>query len=87
MSHHVRFNGKRLDPAVAAKMLLPSDTWLVCPECGSGMVQAVEPKFTTRFADEGDRTIPRMQDRWCLECQHRWATVLPPLFQAEVRPR
>lgn len=86
MTHYLVFHGRRLDPREAAKTLLPSDTLLVCPHCSSGMVQACEPRLTTRFPDEGDATIPRMQDRWCLDCGHRWATVLPPTFQAQVDP-
>lgn len=86
MSHHIFIHGRRLDPREAAQQLMPSDTLLVCPHCSSRMVQTVEPKLTTRFEDEARVMVPRMQDRWCLDCGHRWATVLPPELQAQVNP-
>lgn len=87
MAHEILIHGKRLDPKDAGKTLLPSDTLLVCPRCESRMVQTVEAKLTERFPDESRLTVPRMQDRWCLDCGFRWATVLPPTFQAQVHPK
>jgi len=87
MSHTILVNGKRLEPKDARKILMPSDTLLVCPHCESRMVQAVPPKLTARFVDETHLTVPRLQDRWCLDCGYRWATVLPPEFQARAIPQ
>lgn len=58
---------------------LPSDTSLFCPACGGGRLEATEAKEVWKDG-------ARQQDRWCLECGHRWVTVLPPRFQAELVP-
>ncbi len=58
---------------------LPCDTELVCPQCGSRRLEATAPK-------EVWKNGARQQDRSCLPCGHRWVTVLPPKFQAELVP-
>ncbi len=58
---------------------LPSDTSLACPECEGQKLQATAPKEVWKGG-------ARQQDRWCLACGHRWVTVLPPRFQAELIP-
>lgn len=58
---------------------LPSDTMFACPECESTQLKAAEAKEIWSGG-------ARQQDRWCEECGHRWITVLPPRFQAELIP-
>ncbi len=58
---------------------LPSDTMLVCPHCLSRHLEATSAK-------EVWQNGARQQDRWCVDCGHRWMTVLPPRFQAELIP-
>lgn len=58
---------------------LPSDTDLVCPQCEGAQLRAAEAKEVWRAG-------ARQQDRWCEDCGHRWITVLPPRFQAELIP-
>ena len=58
---------------------LPSDTAFICPHCGSQKLKATEAK-------EVWKNGARQQDRWCVDCGHRWVTVLPPRFQAELVP-
>lgn len=58
---------------------LPSDTLFFCPECNGGELKSGE-------AREVWKRGARQQDRWCLDCGHRWVTVLPPRFQAELIP-
>lgn len=76
--HHVIINGKRYTPQEAARIQLPLDTVLRCPCCNGGHVEAVDALTGVRFPDEIRFFIPRQQDRWCLDCGHRWMTVLPP---------
>lgn len=79
----------RLDPAKARELAQPLDTDLYCPECSSAQVAANAALATERFFDKGfsgghrsdmelAETVPRLQDRQCLECGHEWTTVLPP---------
>ncbi len=58
---------------------LPSDTVLACPNCEGQKLKATAPKEVWKHG-------ARQQDRWCLDCGHRWITVLPPQFQAELIP-
>jgi len=59
---------------------LPSDTDMICPQCESSKgLRATEAKEVWRDG-------ARQQDRWCVECGHRWVTVLAPKFQAELIP-
>ena len=58
---------------------LPSDTMLVCPQCGNDRLEASEAKEVWQGG-------ARKQDRWCKGCGHQWVTVLAPRFQAELIP-
>lgn len=66
------------------RALQPQDTLLACPQCsahkdhlGRPVVQANAPREVWRYG-------ARQQDRWCLACGHRWVTVLPPTYEANV---
>lgn len=87
MSHEIRIGGKLLDPKKATANLLPLDTDLVCPECGSTHVCAGEARTVARIGMEYKDGIPRMQDRRCLSCNHRWPCVLPPVTYQLHAPR
>lgn len=71
-------NGRPFTPERALREQLPLDTMLVCPECEGRHVEAWEPHTTIRLGGEAQHFIPRQQDRRCLDCGHRWTTVLPP---------
>lgn len=73
-------NGRPLSPQEAVRNQLPLDTILRCPACNSNEVMAKQALTTTRLDGETRDTVPRQQDRWCLNCGHRWAAVLVPEF-------
>jgi hypothetical protein len=81
----ILIDGKPFPPERALREQLPLDTLLVCPECGSHDVEAREPKTTIRLGGEAQNFIPRQQDRYCLACNHRWVTVLPPVVYNDPR--
>lgn len=83
MALQIYVHGKPLDPLKAAKEFLPLDLFYVCPNCGSRHVQARPPQTIddlSREAGVGQHKcwIPRQQDRWCLDCDHRWTAILAP---------
>jgi hypothetical protein len=76
-------HGKPLDPQKAAGAFLPLDLFYVCPACGSRQVLAKPARTIDDLSKEvgvGQHKvwIPRQQDRWCLDCNHRWTAVLAP---------
>jgi len=64
--------------------LLPMDTLLACPMCNAHTDHLGRPAVEALPAKEVWRHGARKQDRWCLVCGHRWVTVLPPTFAAEL---
>ncbi len=58
---------------------LPSDTTYACPQCEGQHLKAMRAKEVWKDG-------ARQQERFCLDCDHRWITVLPPRFQAELIP-
>jgi len=61
--------------------LLPGDTVFACPNC-----EVTGEALKAGKPSEVWRGGARQQDRWCEQCGHRWTTVLPPKFQAEMIP-
>lgn len=87
MTLHIFINGQRLDPARAVRDARPLDTMLVCPACNGGHVDARDAKTVEQIVGdsrliisslEHKQFVPRLQDRRCLDCGHRWQCVLPP---------
>lgn len=83
MAIQILVHGKPLDPREAASGFLPGDVFYVCPECGSKNVKARPPQtiddLGVQFGDHQYKCwIPRKQDRWCLDCDHRWTAILAP---------
>ena len=83
MAIQILIHGKPLDPRTAAKEFLPLDLFYSCPQCGSAHVLAKPPRTIDDLSKEVGvgqykEWIPRQQDRWCLDCQHRWTAVLAP---------
>lgn len=78
-------NGKPLDPHKAAGEFLPQDIFYICPMCGSKHVRARPARTIEDMGGRGTGMekqyqgwIPRQQDRWCVDCDHRWTAVLAP---------
>lgn len=79
MAHLILIHGKPLDPQKAAGAFLPLDLFRVCPECNSRNVLAKDAKRLENLGgSQAPVWIPRMQDRWCQDCNHRWSAVLAP---------
>jgi DNA-directed RNA polymerase subunit RPC12/RpoP len=74
----IRVNGQLLSPDRAIREGLPADTPLACPECESRDVAAKPALTMEQLGGESKAFTPRLQDRRCLRCGHRWQTVLPP---------
>jgi hypothetical protein len=84
VAHVILIHGKPLDPQKAANAFLPLDLFYVCPECGSRHVLAKEPRRIDNLGGhQAPVWIPRMQDRWCQDCGHRWSAVLAPEMLAK----
>jgi hypothetical protein len=84
-------NGKRLDPKEAAAQARPLDTALICPHCLGGNVGVQTTQLPHRFKLDGHlehgALVPRVQDRYCLDCGNQWATILPPTSFTDGMPR
>lgn len=78
MGHLILINGKPLDPQKAAGAFLPLDMFYVCPDCGSKHVLAKEARAIDDLGGQHKLWIPRLQDRWCQECGHKWTATLAP---------
>lgn len=78
----IMINGRPLDPKRAARELRPLDSFLICPACNGGHVQAKDALTIEQFGKGSDiehaDLVPRLQDRNCLDCGLRWSSVLPP---------
>lgn len=84
MAHVILVHGKPLDPRKAAGAFLPLDLFYVCPNCSSRQVLAKEAKRLDNLGGhQAQAWIPRMQDRWCQDCGHRWEAVLAPEMLAK----
>ncbi len=83
----IMVNGKPLSVERALHEKLPMDTPLVCPAigCGSLHVQAKDAFTLEQLGGESKAFTPRLQDRRCLRCGHRWQTVLPPAIYNDPR--
>jgi len=66
------------------RALLPQDTPLACPHCNAYKDHLDRPVVQASPPREVWRDGARQQDRWCLACGHRWVTVLPPTFAAQL---
>ncbi len=83
MALQILVHGQPLDPHQAANGFLPLDVFFVCPACGSSHVLAKPPQTIENLgvqfgASQYQVWIPRKQDRWCVDCQHRWTAILAP---------
>ena len=78
MTLQIFVHGQPLDPQTAAREFLPLDLFYVCPACGSRQVKAKPPRTIDDLGGQYKVWIPRKQDRWCLDCDHRWTAILAP---------
>lgn len=76
-AHVIKIGGRVLDPKDATNLKLACDTPLACPNCNSSNGVGASPALVDQLVAKA-RNSPRLQDRRCFACGHRWTAVLPP---------